>query len=178
VFKLMLFLTALMLSAVINASGLSCQERYDSAVTACKTLPDFCMDISICKDIRKSCPQNIGDMASCNEFNQCARKNTPALFTTVCRYEWNGLPTTGSCENTNGMMERITTTCPGYSLKLSSSDPDYNCMGQINRFKSSQHNCIAAIHYYYRTCPSDPYQPTISVKTCEEADLPLPKSKR
>lgn len=172
--KLMLFLTALTFSAVVNADGPSCQDRYDAAVNVCKELVNICMDVSVCKDIRKKCPQNIGDMASCEEFKQCTRKNTPPIFNSVCKYNWGGHPTGGACENSNGTMERVATTCPGYSLTLSSNDSDFNCMGQINRYTSSKRNCIEAIHYYYQGCATDPSRPTISVKSCDDADHPLP----
>jgi len=174
--RLMFLCLTLASISISYASGKTCQERYNSAVIACKNLSGICMNVSICKDIRSKCPQNIGDMASCEEFKQCTRKNTPPIFNTVCLYNWQGHPTNGSCYNTNGMRERVANTCPGNSATLAFADYKFNCMGQVKNFQASKKYCEDTVKYYNFACETTPDRPSIAIKTCPEASVQLATS--
>ncbi len=173
---LMLTIFAFTFSSGLYAGNTTCKERYESAKLACgNQLHDLCTDVSSCKSLRTKCPQNIGDVASCEEFKQCTLQHTSTIYNTACTYEWQGHPSGGgSCKNSNGAMEKVTISCPGYSISLAPfADREFNCMGQITRFRNSKENCEKAISYYQRTCAADIDRPNLRVTKCEQANAPL-----
>ena len=152
-----------------------CKEKYDFAVESCAKLTKSCNETLICKNLRSTCSQNVKDISGCEDYAACTGENTPNLFPSVCRYNWEGHVKNGKCVNKNSITERVAGSCPGQFTTLSRYiDPEHNCTGQVKKFKDMKLHCEEAIVKYHRSCPGDIDRPFITVNQCPKGVNPLP----
>ena len=161
-----------------RAASLSCEERYNAAKDVCYELRNICTHSVICKNIRKECPQSVGDMSSCESFTQCALEKTPTIYRNSCSYTWDGHGTEGICTNNNSTVQNVTLSCPGITLPLHAfNDPQFNCAGQVKHYTQGKKACNLAIRDYQSKCAQDIDRPSIRVKECPQGDTALPIAK-
>lgn len=196
-FRKLCLLTGLLCTATTHAGDLTCKQLRAVAVKQCAVVRQRCMDVSICKDIRKNCPQDVGSPQGCQAFGACARKNTPPIFSSVCMYAPGDASGGTACRPVNGLSERVAYTCPGFNTKVGEppsddmynltdsqrkavtrqfldagqyDDPSFSCVSQKWRYYAELGKCEAAIRHFYYGCSNDPGESFLSSPSCEDAE--------
>lgn len=161
--KLIFTCLTISLYALLGSSSAladKCADLEKKFRIACVDQKSACAGLESCQDQRRSCPQQIDEMASCEQFRNCMQEYHPAGTSEnqMCNYEWSYSFIHGErkCLLRNPRYSTVEKDCPGYAkLDINErpfNDKDFNCEGQKERYKRLVQPCKVAYDNFKKEC--------------------------
>ena len=148
-----------------------CESMFSEAEQVCTDTKYACENLGECQEKRESCNIDINSPSGCETLTACLEglkikkikeskfsesKKERLMSKDGCMYSWYQMGPSSYCQNTNGVLEIVSQTCPGRQNWVEPyQDRGFKCEAHKLKVRDYQHVCRQLNHRYVIHCQKE-----------------------